>query len=57
LKNVGWFNDKKLFQTIEEIFNDLGYKSRLKASKTGRGYFADKGLRRKEILASAGNLG
>ena len=56
LKNADWFNDKKLFQTIEEIFNDLGYESRLRMSKTGKEYFDGQGSKRiiKEILGRAG---
>ena len=58
LKNAGWFNDKKLFQIIEKIFNDLSYELRLRMSKTGKEYFDGQGSKRtiKEILVRAENL-
>lgn len=57
LKNVGWFNDEKLFPTIGKIFNDLGYESRLKMSKTGKEYFDGQGSKRiaEEIVKIAVN--
>jgi UDP-2,4-diacetamido-2,4,6-trideoxy-beta-L-altropyranose hydrolase len=52
LKNAGWFNDKKLFQSIGGIFNDLNYEHRLIMSKTGKEYFDGQGSKRiiKKIL-------
>jgi len=57
LKNAGWFNDKKLFQKVEEIFNELDYESRLKMYEIGKKYIDGQGVKRilKKILEKIGN--
>jgi len=52
IKISGWFNDKKLLETIEEKFNELDYESRIKMSKIGKEYLDGKGVKRilKKVL-------